>query len=191
LVYPAERIVGREGLGWQGVEGLLKGLAAFRSEPQPRARVVETEDSREDLRRESGGDSPGIRFAELGSELLALGERDRRTVLRMQQHAILGKEAREKQAMPLLIPALSYEDVPVATKLAPLCPETVAQRCLMIVEVFRAALSKHPEPFDCGPRRALRGTPRGHYCSLELLSKRRRQRAHVQPQMITVLRASR
>ena len=187
-----ERVVGGEHLGRQPVEDLLERVAALRREPQPHARIVEPEDARQDLGGEPGRHRPAVGLAQLGGQLLALGQRDRRPVLRVEQQVVLGQEPGEQQPVPLLVRALGDEQLPIAAELAPLRPQPIAQRRLLGVEVLRPAVGEHAQPLDRSTRRALRRAPRRQHRRLQLLAKRRRTgRASSRPQMITVLSASR
>ena len=105
-------------------------------------------------------------------KLLAVGERDRRLVLRVQQQVVLREEPGEQQPVPLLVRALGDQQLTVAAELPPLRPQPVAQRRLARVEMLGPAVGEHPEPLDRGARRALGRTPRGEHRRLELLAKR-------------------
>ena len=109
------------------VEDLLQCVAPLGREAQPDARVVEPEDPGQDLRREPCGDRPAVWLAELGGELLAVGERYRRLELRVEQQAVLREEPREQQPVPLLVRALRDEQVAVVAQLAPLRAKPVAE----------------------------------------------------------------
>ena len=163
----------------------------FGREAQPDARVVETEDPGEDLRGEACGDGPRVWLAQIGGELLALGERYRRAELRVEQQAVLREEPREQQPVPLLVRALRDEQVAVVAQLAPLRAKPIAEGRLRGIEVFRTPVGEHAEALDGSARRRLRRTTGGEHRRLELLSEEGGQGAHGWPQMITVVPASR
>jgi hypothetical protein len=50
--------------------------------------------------------------------------------------------------MPLLIRALGYEEFAVTPELTPLCPQSIAQRCLLITEMFRSPIGKHTQTIE-------------------------------------------
>ena len=82
LVDPPQRVVGREHLDRQTVEDLLQRVPTLGREAQPHAGVVETEDAGQDLGGEARCDRPAVGLAQLGCQVLAIGERHRRLVLR-------------------------------------------------------------------------------------------------------------
>ena len=121
-------------------------MAALGSEPKPHAGIVQPKDARQDLGREAGSHRPAVRLAQLARELLAVGERHRRLVLRVEQQAVLGQEPSEQKPMPLLVGALGYEKLSLAAELAPLRAEAVAQQGLVCVKMLRPAIGKHAQP---------------------------------------------
>ena len=173
------------------VEDLLQCVAPFGREAQPDARVVEAEDPREDLGREACGDGPRVWLAQIGGELLAVGERHRRAELRVEQQAVLGEEPREQQPVPLLVRALRDEQVAVVAQLAPLRAKPIAEGRLRGIEVFRTPVGEHAEALDGSARRRLRGATGGEDRRFQLLSEEGGQGSHGWPQMITVVPASR
>ena len=86
----------------------------------PAHRIVEPEDPRQHLRGEAGRHRPRIGLPELGGELLALRQRDRRPVLGMDEQVVLGQEPGEQHPVPLLIGALPDQQLDRPTHVAQL-----------------------------------------------------------------------
>ena len=111
LVDPAEAIVRGEDLPRERFHDRLEREPRLGSESKPDAGVVEAEDPRQDLGREASRHPPRIRLVQLGGEVGALGKRHRRPVLRVDQEPVLGEEASEEQAVPLLVGALRKQQL--------------------------------------------------------------------------------
>ncbi len=123
-------------------------------------RVVEPEDARKDVGGKSGGDRPAVGLAKLGSQLLAVGECDRRLKGRVQQEIVLGEKASEQQSVPLFIGTFRHQKFPVLIELPPLRAQPVAKHGLIGVEMPGLVSQEHAEPIEGSTRCALSGTPR-------------------------------
>ena len=106
LVDPAERVVGGEHLAREAGEDLLQRVLALRREPQlqhgsSRRKIPGSIAAANALATTHRSRAPAV-----VRELLAVGERDRDAVLRVDQQVVLGQEPGEQHPVPLLVRAL-------------------------------------------------------------------------------------
>ena len=146
LVHPAERVVGGERPRPAG----RRGSARARAGPPARAAAARTDRragrcpgrisaaNRAATDQPSGSPSSPASSSQSASVTGA-------SILRVQQQVVLRQEPGEQQPVPLLVGALGDEQLPVAAELAPLRPQTVAQRRLLGVEMLGPAVGEHAQ----------------------------------------------
>ena len=172
LVDPAKAIVRGEDLLRERFHDRLEREPRLRREPKPDTGIVEAEDPRQDLGREASGHSPRIGLVQLGGELGALGQRHRRPVLGVDQQPVLGEEASEEQAVPLLVGALREQQLDrltLVSQLPALRPQPATEILLVVRQMGRRLRLDHPEATELGAATLLRSSPPAHTGVLESL----------------------
>ena len=138
LVGPSERILRREDLGGKRFQEFLQLLDGFEREREVEDRVVGGEDAGQHRLRPFAGQLPGIASLFPG-KLPAIVQRDGHPILGRDEQFVLGQEACEEHAVPVLVRGLVGEVVGLlgvtgrnhpVTRLAPPGAESVAEGLL-------------------------------------------------------------
>ena len=105
LVGPAESIIGEEALGRKGCEQLAQFHLIIERDGEIQHRVIPPEDTGQRATGESASQIEAIARTEFRSEFLALLQRDghRSVGLIGDEQMVLGEEAGEEQAVPVLV----------------------------------------------------------------------------------------
>lgn len=102
LIAPAQSVVGCEHVRRQIPNELLQDIAAFGCQARLRGGIVGEEDAGQHKGGITGSQFPGAGRAFLQSQLGAILQRDGHAV-RVQEQVVLGQEAGEQHAVPLLV----------------------------------------------------------------------------------------
>ena len=111
LVGPTKAVVGGEDLGGQLVQQGPQGHLVVGGEAQLQHGIIAAEHTGEDLARKAAGQLEAVAGAQFWSQLIAIGQGHRHVAVGGigAQQIVLGEEAREEQAVPMLVGGIGHQ----------------------------------------------------------------------------------
>jgi len=122
------------------------------------ARIIEPEDPRENLGGEPTGYRPPVGLAKGLGEFLAVLQRDRCSVLGVDEKVVLSEEPGEEKSVPLFVGALGDEKIKLVARVAELTclgSEAATQLAIVLAEVSGRTVGRDGEGAERGSDRLL------------------------------------